>query len=126
MVIVRLLLVLGLATIGVAFVLYLVTRDRRYLRFIVQVAKVLAVALAGVAGVLPDRARPADALAHAWRGLAPGPPQPAFDGRPQRAVRQVGGKSVQGRELCAIPLTRNDFCRKSPPWGRVARGPELP
>jgi len=48
MVIVRLLLVLGLATIGVAFVLYLVTRDRRYLRFIVQVAKVLAVALAGV------------------------------------------------------------------------------
>ena len=48
MVIVRLLLVLGLATIGVAFVLYLVTRDRRYLRFIVQVAKILAVALAGV------------------------------------------------------------------------------
>ena len=48
MVIVRLLLVLGLATIGVAFVLYLVTRDRRYLRFLVQVAKVLLVALAGV------------------------------------------------------------------------------
>ena len=48
MVIVRLLLVLGLATIGVAFVLYVVTRDRRYLRFLVQVAKVLIVALAGV------------------------------------------------------------------------------
>jgi hypothetical protein len=48
MVIVRLLLVLGLATIGVAFVLYLVTRDRRYLRFLVQVAKVLVVALASV------------------------------------------------------------------------------
>ena len=48
MVIVRLLLVLGLATIGVAFVLYLVTRDRRYLRFLVQVAKILVVALAGV------------------------------------------------------------------------------
>ena len=48
MVIVRLLLVLGLATIGVAFVLYLVTRDRRYLRFLVQVAKILIVALAGV------------------------------------------------------------------------------
>jgi len=48
MVIVRLLLVLGLATIGVAFVLYLVTRDRRYLRFVVQVAKVVLVALAGV------------------------------------------------------------------------------
>jgi hypothetical protein len=47
-VIVRLLLVLGLATIGVAFVLYLVTRDKRYLRFLVQVAKVLIVALAGV------------------------------------------------------------------------------
>ena len=48
MVIVRLLLVLGLAAIGVAFVLFLVTRDRRYLRFVVQVAKVLLVALAGV------------------------------------------------------------------------------
>jgi hypothetical protein len=48
MIIVRLLLVLGLATIGIAFVLYLVTRDRRYLRFIVQVAKLLAVAFAGV------------------------------------------------------------------------------
>lgn len=48
MVIVRLLLVLGLATIGVAFVLYLVTRDKRYLRFVVQVAKTLLVALAGV------------------------------------------------------------------------------
>jgi hypothetical protein len=48
MVIVRLLLVLGLACVGVAFVLYLVTRDRRYLRFVVQVAKVLLVALAGV------------------------------------------------------------------------------
>jgi small-conductance mechanosensitive channel len=48
MVIVRLLLVLGLATIGVAFVLYLVTRDKRYLRFVVQVAKVVLVALAGV------------------------------------------------------------------------------
>ena len=47
MVIVRLLLVLGLATIGVAFVLYVVTRDRRYLRFLVQVAKILIVALAG-------------------------------------------------------------------------------
>jgi len=47
-VIVRLLLVLGLATIGVAFVLYVVTRDRRYLRFLVQVAKILIVALAGV------------------------------------------------------------------------------
>jgi len=48
MIIVRLLLVLGLATIGVAFVLYVVTRDARYVRFIVQVAKLLGVALAGV------------------------------------------------------------------------------
>jgi hypothetical protein len=48
MVIVRLLLVLGLGTIGVAFLLYLVTRDRRYLVFVVQVAKILIVALAGI------------------------------------------------------------------------------
>jgi hypothetical protein len=48
MVIVRLLLVLGLAAIGVAFVLYLITRDKRYLRFIVLIGKVLVVALVGV------------------------------------------------------------------------------
>jgi hypothetical protein len=48
MVLVRLLVVIGLATIGVALALYLVTRDRRYLRFTVQVAKLLVVALAGV------------------------------------------------------------------------------
>ena len=48
MVLVRLLVVLGLAAILVAFLLYLFTRDRRYLRFLVQVAKLLVVALAGV------------------------------------------------------------------------------
>ena len=48
MVIVRLLLVLGLACVGVALVLFLVTRDRRYLRFIAQVVKVLMLVLAGV------------------------------------------------------------------------------
>jgi energy-coupling factor transporter transmembrane protein EcfT len=48
MVLVRLLLVLGLAAIGVAFLLFLFTRDRRYLRFIWQVVKLLVLALAGV------------------------------------------------------------------------------
>ena len=48
MVIVRLLLVLGLAAIAVAFLLYVFTRDRRYLRFIGQVVKILVLALAGV------------------------------------------------------------------------------
>jgi hypothetical protein len=48
MVVVRLLLVLGLASIGVAFLLFLVTRDRRYLRFIVLIVKLLLAALAGV------------------------------------------------------------------------------
>ncbi|MBK6803637.1 MAG: hypothetical protein IPG84_01615 [Betaproteobacteria bacterium] len=48
MVLVRLLLVLGLASIGVAFLLFLFTRDRRYLRFIWQVVKLLVLALAGV------------------------------------------------------------------------------
>jgi hypothetical protein len=48
MLIVRLLLVLGLAAIVVAFLIYLITRDRRYLRFIVQVVKLLVLALAGV------------------------------------------------------------------------------
>lgn len=48
MVIVRLLVVLGFAAIGVAFLLYLVTRDRRYLRFIGLIAKLLVAALVGV------------------------------------------------------------------------------
>ena len=48
MVLVRILLVLGLASIGVAFLLFLFTRDRRYLRFIWQVVKLLVLALAGV------------------------------------------------------------------------------
>jgi hypothetical protein len=39
MIIVRLLLFVALAAIGASLFLYLVTRDRRYLRFIVQVAK---------------------------------------------------------------------------------------
>jgi len=38
-VLVRLLLFLALATIAVALVLYLIKRDRRYLRFIGQVVK---------------------------------------------------------------------------------------
>ena len=44
MAIVRLLLILGLAMVGVALLLYLVTRDRRYLAFIVRVAKLLVLA----------------------------------------------------------------------------------
>lgn len=47
MAIVRLLLILGLAMLGVALLLYVVTRDRRYLTFIVRVAKLLVLA-AGV------------------------------------------------------------------------------
>lgn len=39
MILVRLLLALALATIGVSLFLYFVRRDRRYLRFILQVAK---------------------------------------------------------------------------------------
>jgi hypothetical protein len=48
MVLVRLLVVLGLAAILVALLLFLFTRDRRYLRFVVQVVKLLVAALAGV------------------------------------------------------------------------------
>ncbi len=48
MVIVRLLLVLGLIAIGVALFLYLWTRDRRYLRFVVLVAKFTLLVMLGV------------------------------------------------------------------------------
>jgi len=47
-VIVRLLLVLALGAIVVAGLLYAFTRDRRYLRFLVQVAKFTVWLLAGV------------------------------------------------------------------------------
>jgi len=46
LVLVRLLLFLALAAIAVAAVLYLFTRDRRYLRFIGQVVKFTVVLLA--------------------------------------------------------------------------------
>ena len=48
MVIVRLLLFLSLATIGVALVLYLFKRDRRYLAFVVKVLKFTLIVLAAV------------------------------------------------------------------------------
>ena len=48
MVIVRLLLVLALGAIVVAGLLYAFTRDRRYLRFLVHVAKFTVWLLAGV------------------------------------------------------------------------------
>lgn len=48
MVIVRLLLFVSLATIGVALALYLFKRDRRYLAFVVQVLKFSLIILAAV------------------------------------------------------------------------------
>jgi hypothetical protein len=46
LVLVRLLLFLALAAIGVAAIMYLYTRDRRYLRFVGQVIKFAIVLLA--------------------------------------------------------------------------------
>ena len=48
MVIVRLLLFLALATIGAALLLYLVKRDRRYLRFVWQTVKFTLFVLAAI------------------------------------------------------------------------------
>ena len=48
MILVRFLLFLALATIVVAAILYLFTKDRRYLRFIGQVVKYTIYLLAGV------------------------------------------------------------------------------
>ena len=48
MILVRFLLFLALATIAVAAILYLFKKDRRYLRFIVQVVKYTIYLLAGV------------------------------------------------------------------------------
>ena len=48
MVIVRLLLILSLAAIGMSLALYLIRRDRRYLWFIVQVLKFTLILLAAV------------------------------------------------------------------------------
>jgi hypothetical protein len=48
LVIVRLLLFLALATIGAALLMYLVKRDRRYLRFVWQTVKFTIFVLAAV------------------------------------------------------------------------------
>lgn len=48
MVIVRLLLFLALATVAMALLLYIVKRDRRYLRFIWQVAKFTVLVLLAI------------------------------------------------------------------------------
>ena len=48
MILVRFLLFLALATIVVSAIRYLFTKDRRYLRFIVQVVKYTIYLLAGV------------------------------------------------------------------------------
>lgn len=56
MVIVRLLLFLSLSAIGVALLLYLIKRDRRYLTFIWTVAKFSLIVLAAVfAFVIAER-----------------------------------------------------------------------
>lgn len=58
MAIVRLLLILGLGFLAVALVLYAVTRDRRYLRFVRRVAwLVLATVVAAMAYVVFDHLR---------------------------------------------------------------------
>jgi len=48
LVIVRLLLFIALATIGAALLLYLVKRDRRYLRFVWQTVKFTIFVLAAI------------------------------------------------------------------------------
>ena len=48
MVIVRLLLFISLATVAVALLLYVFTRDRRYLRFIWHVVKFTVIVLGAV------------------------------------------------------------------------------
>lgn len=48
MVLVRLLLFLALATIAIALVLFVLKRDRRYLRFVWQVAQFTVLLLLGV------------------------------------------------------------------------------
>ena len=48
MILVRLLLFLSLAAIGAALLMWLIKRDRRYLRFIWQVAKFTLLVLVGV------------------------------------------------------------------------------
>ena len=48
MILVRLLLFLALATIGAALLMYLIKRDRRYLRFVWQVVKFSIFVLAAV------------------------------------------------------------------------------
>ena len=103
MILVRLLLFLAIATIVVAALLYLFKRDRRYLRFIVQVVKFTIFLLAGVLlFFLFERLL----LSHLTRAVErlPDPPGQPLDGRLEGAFRQAAREPLQRRDVDFISL----------------------
>jgi ABC-type methionine transport system permease subunit len=96
--IVRLLLFAALAVIVGALVLYGIKRDRRYLRFVVEVAKYTVIVLLVIL-----LAFAAQRLFGASFGSASAsPPFPARERLLERTVRQAVGKPEQRRSAISI------------------------
>ena len=95
MAIVRLLLFAALAVIAGALVLYAVKRDRRYLRFIIEVAKYTVIALLAVLLTFAAQRLFGIPFGGAFSASA-SPPSPARKRLLERAVRQAVGKVEQG------------------------------
>lgn len=110
MVIVRLLLVLSLAAIGVSLALYLIKRDRRYLRFVAQVLKFTLILLAAVLLFYAAERLLAPGAA---RSLGRVPNLGFLEQSGQRGLERTGRKPPLQRDertpSSAIPLTRLAF-----------------
>jgi drug/metabolite transporter superfamily protein YnfA len=92
--IVRLLLFAALAVIAGALVLYAVKRDRRYLRFIVQVAKYTVIVLLAILLAFAAQRLFGISFGGAFSASA-SPPLPARERLFERTVRQAVGEIEQ-------------------------------
>ena len=103
MAIVRLLLFAALAVIAGALVLYAVKRDRRYLRFIVEVAKYTVIALLAILLAFAAQRLFGISFGGAFSASA-SPPFPARERLLERAVPQAVGQVEQRGGAARIQL----------------------
>ena len=103
MAIVRLLLFAAFAVIAGALVLYAVKRDRRYLRFIVEVAKYAVIALLAILLAFAAQRLFGISFGGVFSASAR-PPFPARERMLERAVRQTVGKIEQRQGPLGIHL----------------------
>jgi high-affinity Fe2+/Pb2+ permease len=99
--IVRLLLFAALAVIVGALVLYVIKRDRRYLRFIVEVAKYTVIVLLVILIAFAVQRIFGISLGGVFSTSA-SPPPPARERMLERTVRQRIGEAEQRRDSLSI------------------------